>query len=99
MRPALTPDGARVTGHALIPIEDGWEAAPAAPDERLEPDGLVGLTWIPATAPGTAAAALRAAGAPIADLDGEDWWFRTSFAADPVGSRRWRRCSSMADGS
>lgn len=41
--------------------------------------------WLPAVVPGTVAAALQAAGqwdmnAPR-DLDAEDWWFRTTFAA------------------
>ena len=49
------------------------------------PDDLDGLAWRPATVPGTAAGALRATGEPVGDLDGEDWWFRTSFEADRAG--------------
>lgn len=43
-----------------------------------------GVTWMPASVPGTAADALVRAGAPIEavasrNFDGEDWWFRTGF--------------------
>ena len=41
--------------------------------------------WLPATVPGTVAAALRRAGRwdfdHPADLDASDWWYRTTFAA------------------
>ena len=44
-----------------------------------------GLTWWPAVVPGTAAGALRDAGvAAGGDLDGQDWWFRTTFEAAPA---------------
>jgi beta-mannosidase len=45
--------------------------------------------WIPFTAPGTVAGALRDAGQwsfeAQRDLDAEDWWFRCAFEADAVG--------------
>lgn len=52
------------------------------------PDGLEGVAieWVPASVPGTAAAALREAGKwswGLEDrelLDGADWWFRCEFA-------------------
>ena len=81
MAPEATPVRARVDGHEVVPIVDGWQAAATSPDERLTPDGLDDLPWIPATVPGTAAGALRDAGLTAGDLDSEDWWFRTSFEA------------------
>ena len=62
-----------------------WEMAGTAPGAASGPDGITGLGWVQATVPGTAAGALRAAGAPEpADLDSMDWWFRTRFHR-PVG--------------
>ena len=48
------------------------------------PADLDGLAWIPAHVPGTAAGALRDAGREPGDLDAQDWWFRTTFEADPA---------------
>ncbi len=64
----------------------GWTAPFAAADpQALE---ALGLTWIPAAAPGTVAAAVRAAGAAAsgapARLDSADWWYRTRFTAQPA---------------
>jgi beta-mannosidase len=60
-----------------------WQAAWAPADgDPAE------LDWIPARVPGTAAGALRDAGrwqpGEPRDLDGEEWWFRTSFDARPL---------------
>jgi beta-mannosidase len=67
----------------------GWQAARAPADLHVDPAGLDALDWIPARVPGTAAAALLDAGewqlGDRFDFDAEDWWFRTSFAAEPVG--------------
>src|SRR3954467_2840423 len=46
------------------------------------------LDWLPAIVPGTVAAALRSAGRwdfdrPV-DLDGQDWWYRTTFRSPGV---------------
>ncbi len=45
------------------------------------------LVWVPMRTPGTAAAALRAAGLwtddSNVDFDVDDWWFRTTFLASP----------------
>lgn len=73
-----------------IPLDRDWQVAHCAPCTHTGPHPPEPLDWIPARVPGTAAAALMAAGRwrpgePI-DLDGEDWWFRTSFLADPVGA-------------
>ncbi|KQU28348.1 MULTISPECIES: glycosyl hydrolase 2 galactose-binding domain-containing protein [unclassified Rhodococcus (in: high G+C Gram-positive bacteria)] len=43
-----------------------------SPDDLPDADAAV-----PARVPGTVAGALAAAGLPIEDLDGRDWWFRT----------------------
>jgi beta-mannosidase len=82
--------GVRVEGHEELALEEGWQAAPCAPDARLDPADLDGLDWLPARVPGTAAAALRDAGrwrpGDGGDLDAEDWWFRTRFHAAPAGA-------------
>ncbi len=85
MPPALSPWRARVDGHEVRPLDRGWEAAATEPDARPTPAALAGLTWRPARVPGTAAGALRDAGDDPAreDLDGQDWWFRTSFRRLP----------------
>jgi beta-mannosidase len=61
----------------------GWECAA----------GVEPAEWIPAEVPGTAAGALRDAGRwdveDARDFDAEDWWFRTTFDAEPGG---WTLC-------
>ena len=64
---------------------EAWELALTAPGVAAGPAELpAGLAWIPARVPGTAASALRAAGAWHAgdarDFDGEDTWWRCQFA-------------------
>ncbi len=73
---------ARVQGHASIELDSGWRAASGA---AAGPEALDGLEWIDARVPGTAAAALAAAGVDLddRDLDAEEWWFRTAFATEP----------------
>ena len=60
-----------------------WELCSAPAGSVDHPKALADdLTWIPAVVPGTAAAALRAAGDPSwqsRDYDSTDWWFRTSI--------------------
>src|SRR5262245_47630039 len=61
------------------PIDGPWQVAAARAGSTL--DDVAGLTWIDARVPGTAADALRRAGAwsfdtPL-DFDGQDWWWRT----------------------
>ncbi len=79
-----------VAGHQRTVIEDGWHAATAQPDSVRDPGALGGLSWVAARVPGTAAGALRDAGlwahGDPRDLDSEDWWFRTRFAATPARS-------------
>jgi len=77
-----------VDSDELIELSDGWQAACSAPDAHRDPSATAGLDWMPASVPGTAAAALRAAGrwqhGDPRDFDAEDWWFRTSFDARPL---------------
>jgi beta-mannosidase len=65
----------------------GWQVAATPPDGCSHPRELNVATWWPARVPGTAAGALREAGAWQSgddyDFDAEDWWFRTSFDAAP----------------
>jgi len=76
-----------VAGERRDALASGWQAAAARPDEEVGIGELDALAWIPADVPGTAAGALAAAGRWSASephpFDNEDWWFRTSFAADP----------------
>ncbi len=76
---------------AILSLTEGWHAARCAPDQHLTPPSLDDLEWLPATVPGTAAAALQAAGlwrpGCSSDLDATDWWFRTSFHATPPAGR------------
>jgi beta-mannosidase len=64
-------------------LSDGWEVAESPPGAVATAGdlGAAALTWLPAQVPGTAAAALRAAGAELdRDLDADDWWFRCAFS-------------------
>ncbi len=83
------PARGAVEGHRELILDRGWEAGSCAPDADPDPASIDGLDWIPATVPGTAAAALREAGrrppGEARDLDAEDWWFRSRFEAEPAG--------------
>jgi beta-mannosidase len=78
----------RVEGHDLHELCNGWQAARSAPDEHSDASAGAQLSWIPARVPGTAAGALHDAGMWTAgdphDFDTDDWWFRTSFNAQPL---------------
>ena len=69
-------------------MSHGWQAAATQPDLCGDAARLDALSWWPARVPGTAASTLRDAGlwrtGDDHDFDGEDWWFRTSFAAEPA---------------
>ena len=91
-----------VDGHDARDLSEGWQAARCAPDLHSEPGGADGLDWLPARVPGTAALAFQDAGVwrcgePY-EFDGEDWWFRTSFEAEPQadGERVWLRMDGIA---
>jgi beta-mannosidase len=84
-----------VDGHELRDLSDGWQAARSAPEAHVDASGIDALSWIPARVPGTAAGALHDAGLLGAgepyDFDAEDWWFRTSFDAQPAAPGEWIR--------
>jgi beta-mannosidase len=88
--PASRAPGARaqVEGHELLALGDGWQTASSEPDAHTDSSTIAGLAWIAACVPGTAAGALRDAGiwrhGDLHDFDAEDWWFRTSFDAQPL---------------
>jgi beta-mannosidase len=91
--PRMAPARVRVEGHDELVLGDGWEAARRRPEAHADPAALDELAWLPARVPGTAAAVLRDAGhgrpgdpGDPGDLDAEDWWFRTSFDAQPVAA-------------
>jgi beta-mannosidase len=81
------PARARVEGHERRALTHGWEAAATPAEAAVESPEPA--TWWPARVPGTAADALSQAGAwqpgEPHDFDAEDWWFRTSFDAEPAG--------------
>jgi beta-mannosidase len=88
IRTATASSRARVDCHATQLLREGWQAAATEPDLHTSARDLEDLGWIGASVPGTAAGALRDAGAGraehCADLDAQDWWFRTSFEASPA---------------
>lgn len=70
-----------------------WECLATRSGSALDPPSLrdqLDTEWTPIDIPGTAAAALRAAGKPFRDrdYDDEDWWFRAQFAR-PHGLGPW----------
>ena len=68
-------------------LNAAWSCCAQDSGSVADPGGLdlIKDGWITATVPGTAASALRAAGRwdfhRPEDLDGQDWWYRTSFTA------------------
>jgi beta-mannosidase len=85
---ALTPIRREIPDGQTPELKAAWELAAAAPNEFTDPSRLEQLEWMPARVPGTASAALRAAGMWRAgdprDFDSEDWWFRTRFENEPT---------------
>lgn len=75
----------RVEANRRSALDSVWVCA-CAPAGTTR-DAIDALDWIPTVVPGTAAAALRAAGrrdfAQARDFDAEDWWWRTRFTAEP----------------
>jgi beta-mannosidase len=96
----LAPVSATLVGvddHDLHDLSMGWQAARSSPGAQLDASDLDPLSWIPARVPGTAASALHDAGlwrgGEPYDFDAEDWWFRTSFDAQPaLPGERLRLC-------
>jgi beta-mannosidase len=81
------PGRAIVDCHESRQLTDGWQAASCAAELHERPATIDALAWRAACVPGTAAGALRSAGeswgGADTDLDSQDWWFRTSFEAEP----------------
>jgi beta-mannosidase len=79
----------RVEGQGSHALTEGWQAASTAPGLCHDTTRLDRLRWRPARVPGTAAASLLDAGVwrpgEDHDFDDEDWWFRTTFDAEPAG--------------
>ena len=82
-----------ITGYRREALTTGWELCSTPPDAHLTPEDLARapLQWLPAHAPSTAAACLRAANlwsldAPPRRFDAEDWWYRLRFTAPPCAS-------------
>ncbi len=79
---------AGVDAHELRDLSTGWQAARSEPDLHTDASGIDSLDWSPARVPGTAAGTLSDAGlwrsGEHHDYDAEDWWFRTSFDAQPI---------------
>ncbi len=71
-----TPTDLRLHAGDLT-LPDAWQLAPGTRDGPPKDDG----GWLPATVPGTVAAALDHAGTLEAgrDLDSETWWYRIVF--------------------
>src|SRR5436190_3036239 len=71
----------------LMHLEAGfgpWSCCARPPGAVAHPDHLVSHSdWLPASVPGTVASALCAAARwdfdRPTDLDGQDWWYRTTF--------------------
>jgi len=80
------PARARVEGYERRALTHGWEAAATPAEAAVESPEPA--SWWPARVPGTAADTLSQAGAwrpgEPHDFDAEDWWFRTSFDAEPA---------------
>ncbi|MBS7811733.1 glycoside hydrolase family 2 protein [Roseococcus pinisoli] len=81
--------------HRLVTHPQHWQLAVLPPGKATHPAELpAGTEWITAEAPGTAGAALKAAGRAIPDLDAMDCWFRADIPAGPEG--RILRCEGLA---
>lgn len=89
----------------VAPLASGWTLAEGAPGAITTPDALgsAALSWLPVDVPSTVASALRGAGlwsldAPARRFDASDWWYRTSFRADPVedGEELWLTFDGIA---
>ena len=77
-----------IAGHTRQRLAAGWEICSTPADSIAGPKELSqsSLQWLPAHAPSTVAACLRAAGswsldAPAQRFDAHDWWYRLRFTA------------------
>lgn len=79
-----------IAGHTRQQLTTGWEICSTAPDSLSDPRELSerALQWLPAHAPSTVAACLRAMGswsleACAQRFDAHDWWYRLRFSLTP----------------
>ena len=79
-----------IAGFRRAALTTGWELCSTPPDAYPSPAEVsrATLSWLPASAPATAAACLRAAGCwsldtPARRFDAEDWWYRLRFTGPP----------------
>ena len=79
-----------IAGHSHEALAAGWEICSTPPGALSGPKEVsqAPLQWLPAHAPSTAAACLRAAGLWSLDtapqrFDAQDWWYRLRFTAEP----------------
>jgi beta-mannosidase len=84
---AAAPAQVLVEGHEMHVLSQGWQAS-TTPAELSAESADADASWWPARVPGTAAGVLADGAAwrigEPHDFDAEDWWFRTSFAAEAV---------------
>ncbi|GJE28064.1 glycoside hydrolase family 2 protein [Methylobacterium organophilum] len=91
-----------VDGRAPEPLSGPWELLLTAPEACPGPGDLAGREgWIPALVPGTAAAALKAAGlwsaAAPTPLHESDIWYRTRFAGSGRACLRFEGLATLAE--
>lgn len=78
-----------VTGSTRLALTEGWKVALTAPGVARGPEALddLGLHFLPARVPSTAASVLRADGrwaiGDADDFDAQDGWWRCRFATPP----------------
>ena len=82
-------------------LTEGWQCLVATQNGIATPVELADGAWIPAPVPGTAAAALRAAGAwngtSSLELDNHDVWYRVCFAGDGDEVLHFEGMATIAD--
>lgn len=78
-----------------------WRCIAGPTDGAAAPEDLSGARWMDAPVPGTVASALAAQGINWADvdIDGQDWWYRTSFASPgwPSAELEWDGLAGAAE--
>lgn len=79
-----------ISSYKTFALAAGWELAGVSPGAAAAPDDLAQIQteWMPASVPGTVAAALQAQGrwrlGSADDFDATDWWYRCRFAGPPA---------------
>ena len=91
-----------VDGRPDRTLDGPWEMIVTGPGTCAGPDDLLALTdWLPASVPGTAASALRAAGrwsdAAPTPLHGSDIWYRTRFQGAGQETLRFEGLATLSE--